>query len=72
MADQKTRVDIGFQDGGLVTARLTTADFDKLTKALEQGDGWHTVSAADDGEISLRLDRVVYLRREAPEQRVGF
>jgi hypothetical protein len=71
MADNKTRVDIGFQGGGMVTARLTDADFEKLTKGLDQGEGWHTVTA-DDGEISLRLDRVVYVRREAAEQRVGF
>lgn len=71
MADAKTRVDIGFQGGGLVNARLTEADIDKLMKALESGEGWHTV-AGDDGEISLRVDRVVYVRREAAEQRVGF
>ncbi len=71
MADTKTRVDIGFQGGGLVTARLSDADFGKLTKALENGEGWHTVEV-DDGEVSLRLDRVVYVRREASEQRVGF
>lgn len=71
MANAKTRVDIGFQGGGLVTARLTGDDFAKLSKALESGEGWFTVTA-DDDEVSLRLDRVVYLRREAAEQRVGF
>lgn len=71
MTDEKTRVDIGFQGGGLVSARLSVKDVDALTKALENGDGWHTL-ADEEGEISLRLDRVVYMRRESNEQRVGF
>lgn len=71
MTDPKTRVDLGFQGGGMVTARLSQSDIDALQKAVEKGEGWHSVMS-DDGEISLRLDRVVYLRREAPEQRVGF
>lgn len=59
------------QGGGMVTARMLEETYTELAKAAETGEGWHSVSS-DEGEISLRVDRIVYLRREAPEQRVGF
>lgn len=44
---------------------------DALEKALASGDQ-SIVLDAEDGRLTLRLDRVVYLKRFAREGRAGF
>ena len=73
MAEEHRRVDIGFQGGQVLPARVKQDAYDKLRKALEDssGDSWHVLET-QDSEVALDLSQVVYLRLDTEEQRVGF
>jgi hypothetical protein len=71
MADRLQRISIGFQAQSL-PARTTADAIAALRSALATGEGgWHELDS-EDGTIVLDLSKVVYLRLEAGEQRVGF
>jgi hypothetical protein len=69
MADAQ-RVEIGFEGGQVISARLTDADLKDLRKQLEKG-GWHDVHT-EDGVLALYLGKVAFLRIESSDHRVGF
>ncbi len=64
------RVEIGFEGGQVISARLTDADLKDLRKQLEKG-GWHDVHT-EDGVLALYLGKVAFLRIESTDHRVGF
>ena len=64
------RVEVGFEGGQVVSVRLTDEELKDLRKAVEKG-GWHDVHT-EDGVLALYLGRVVFLRIDSGEQRVGF
>lgn len=64
------RVEIGFEGGQVIPARLVPADLEDLRAKLEQG-GWHDLHT-EDGTIALNLGKVQFLRIESGEHRVGF
>lgn len=64
------RISIGFHSAPPLALRVADKELDKLRKALG-GEGWHTV-AAEDGDVQLRLDHVLWLRVDRDEHRVGF
>ena len=64
------RVSLGIQYAPPLALRVSEEELTKLQDALE-GGGWHEV-AAEDGNLKLRLDSVLWLRVDASEQRVGF
>lgn len=64
------RVEIGFEGGQVVSARLAQEDLEDLRRQLEQG-GWHDLHT-EDGVISLYLGKVAFLRIDSGEHRVGF
>jgi hypothetical protein len=65
------RVEIGFDGGQVIATRVEPGELEALRKAAESGEGWHQVSG-EDGEISLNLAQVVFVRTASPDQRVGF
>ena len=73
MAEEFRRIDIGFQGGQVLPARVKQDDYDKLRKSLEGSspDGWHVLNT-QDSQVALDLSQVVYLRVDTEEQRVGF
>jgi hypothetical protein len=64
------RVEIGFEGGQVISARLTDSDLKDLRKQLEKG-GWHDVHT-EDGVLALYLGKVAFLRIESSDHRVGF
>lgn len=71
MADKLQRISIGFH-GQALAARVAPNQLSDLRKALEKGrEGWHEL-VAEDGTIALDLAKVVFVRIEADDQRVGF
>jgi hypothetical protein len=66
-----TRIIIGFEASPPLGLRVAQEDLDKLNGALEGGSGWYDVPAIDGG-VRLNLAKVVYVRIEADEHRVGF
>ncbi len=69
MADAQ-RVEIGFEGGQVISARLSEDDLKDLRKQLEKG-GWHDAHT-EDGVISLYLPKVAFLRVASGASRVGF
>ncbi|MEX2210900.1 MAG: hypothetical protein WD689_03970 [Gaiellaceae bacterium] len=67
----RIRIEIGF-DGGQITGAVVRAEgADAIERALEKGEPLIAVDA-EDGRYTLRLDRIVYVKRFARDSRVGF
>ncbi len=64
------RVEIGFEGGQVISARLAEDDLKDLRKALEKG-GWHDLHT-EDGVVALYLPKVLFLRIASASSRVGF
>jgi len=73
MADESRRIDIGFQGGPVLPARVKQSSYDELHKALskDRSDRWFELETVDS-KISVDLSQVVYVRIDTEEQRVGF
>jgi len=73
MAEESRRIDIGFQGGQVLPARVKQAAYDALSKALVDGGAprWHELET-QDSKVSIDLSQVVYVRIDTEEQRVGF
>jgi hypothetical protein len=66
-------MDVGFAGGPVLAVRATEESYTALAEALgrDGADRWQTVTT-DDSEILIDLSKVVYVRRESGEQKVGF
>jgi len=73
MADTPRRIDIGFQGGPVLPARVKESAYQELHKALskDRGDRWFELDTVDS-KVSIDLAQVVYVRIDTEEQRVGF
>jgi hypothetical protein len=73
MAEENSRIDIGFQGGQVLPARVKLGAFDALRSALsdERAERWFELET-QDSRISIDLSQVVYVRIDTDEQRVGF
>jgi len=71
MAGGLQQISIGFH-GQALGARVSSDQLAALRKALDAGTGgWHEVQA-EEGTIALDLAKVVFVRVESADQRVGF
>ena len=63
-------MDVGFAGGPVLAVRATEESYEALVEALgnDGAERWQTVTT-DDSEI---LSKVVYIRRESGDQKVGF
>jgi len=69
---ERIRIEIGFDGGQGLGALITTDEADKLEDALAKGgDGVFKIEA-EDGHYAVALRKVVFVKRYAREQRVGF
>jgi hypothetical protein len=73
MADESRRIDIGFQGGPVLPARVKQSAYDALRDALgdERASRWFELETLDS-KVSIDLSQVVYVRIDTEEQRVGF
>jgi hypothetical protein len=73
MADESRRIDIGFQGGPVLPARVKQSAYESLHKALgkDRGERWFELETIDS-KVSIDLSQVVYVRIDTEEQRVGF
>ena len=65
------RVEIGFEGGQVISARLADDDLKDLRKQLEKG-GWHDVHTADGASLALYLGKVAFIRVQSGGGSVGF
>jgi hypothetical protein len=70
MAQERQKVEIGFEGGQVVAVRLSDGALKDLRKQVEKG-GWHDVET-EDGTLSVYLGKVAFLRVDSGEGRVGF
>jgi hypothetical protein len=73
MADETSHIDIGFQGGQVLPARVKQSSFDGLRTALsdERAERWFELET-QDSRIAIDLSQVVYVRIDTDAQRVGF
>ena len=73
MTEELSRIDIGFQGGQVLPARVKQSSYDGLHKALgdERAKRWFELETVDS-KISVDLSQVVYVRIDTEAQRVGF
>ena len=64
------RVTVGFEASPPLGLRVELDALERLRGALDQG-GWHDLPTAD-GSVRLNLAKIVYIRTETDEHRVGF
>ena len=64
------RVEIGFEGGQVVSARLREEILRDLRARLEEG-GWYDLET-EDGTLGLDLRKVAFLRIDSGEHKVGF
>ena len=69
--DKPQKINIGFDGGQVLSARVKTEELSKLRTALESREGWHDLEA-EDGTVALALRSVVYVIVAHEEHRVGF
>ena len=63
---------MGFDGGQIMGANVQAPTADELERALAAGAGPSFAIDADDGRYTLRVDKIVYMKRFARESRVGF
>ncbi|MGH2994216.1 MAG: hypothetical protein ACRDL1_11865 [Solirubrobacterales bacterium] len=75
---ESNRVEIGFDGGQVMVARLSAEQLDALKQAVASTDklaseagGWYELESTD-GAISLDLRKVVFVRRAAASHTIGF
>lgn len=72
MAEDFIRVEIGFAGGQILSWLVTPDSADALDRNLGAGASSTLALDAQEGTVTLVLDRVLYVKRYARESRVGF
>jgi hypothetical protein len=65
------RVEIGFEGGPVVPAKLDDEQLGELRKALKGGDSPHEFTSGDE-TIILDLSKVIFVRIDINQSKVGF
>ena len=69
--DKPQKINIGFDGGQVLSARVKPGELARLREALGSGKGWHDLTS-EDGTVALSLGSVVYVIVAHEEHRVGF
>ena len=72
VADDRIRVEIGFDGGQVMGSFVAEQAADDLERALGNGSDGAFSFEAEDGRYTVSLRRVVYVKRFTREARVGF
>ena len=72
MAEDRLRIEIGFDGGQVMGAFVEVGAVDELEGSLGQGGDGAFAIEAEDGRYTISLRRIVYVKRFTREARVGF
>ena len=72
MADERVRIEVGFDGGQIMGALVTGESADALEQALADDGGPALMLDTEDGRYTVAIARIVYVKRFAREGRVGF
>ncbi len=65
------KVSIGFTGGQVVEVKIADTKLKELRKALDGDAGWHDLET-EDGNVSVDLRQVQFIRSAAAPRGVGF
>jgi hypothetical protein len=71
MAEEQTKVEIGFGIGQVLSVKLGAGELTDLRKAVEDGQGWFDMRT-QEGTVSLNLATVVFIRVDDAAHSIGF
>lgn len=72
MAEDRVRIEIGFDGGQVMGAVVEVGTADELERSLGQGTDAAFAIESEDGRYTISLRRIVYVKRFTREGRVGF
>lgn len=72
MADDRVRVELGFEGGQIVGFFVASASADELEKALSDDRPRVVVLETEDGPLHVVVPQVAYYKRVVRAGRVGF
>jgi hypothetical protein len=72
LAEDRVRIEIGFDGGQVMGAVVETGTVDDLERSLGQGSDAAFAIESEDGRYTISLRRIVYVKRFTREARVGF
>ncbi len=71
MAEEQTKVEIGFGIGQVLSVKLDPDELAQLRQAVVSGSGWHDLKT-QEGTVALNLATVVFLRVDDAAHSIGF
>ena len=71
MAEEQTRVEIGFGIGQVLSVKLDADKLADLRREVESGKGWFDLKT-QEGTVALNLATVVFIRVSDSEHAIGF
>jgi hypothetical protein len=72
LAEDRVRIEIGFDGGQVMGAVVETGTVDELERSLGQSTDGSFAIESEDGRYTISLRRIVYVKRFTREARVGF
>lgn len=72
MAEERVRIEIGFEGGTILAAQVPADDAERLQRKLEAGGDGTVELGLEEGTCLVVVSRILYLKRFARESRVGF
>ena len=72
MAEDRVRIEIGFDGGQIMGAVVEAGNVDELERTLGQETDGAFAIESEDGRYTISLRRIVYVKRFTREARVGF
>jgi hypothetical protein len=72
MADERVRIEIGFEGGAVLGENVSSKAADAFEAALKEGREPVHELKFDDGRYLIALGRVLYVKRHSRESRIGF
>jgi hypothetical protein len=72
VAEEFVRVEIGFEGGQILSWLVTVPSAEALDRHMGASASGTLTLDAQEGTITVVLDRVLYVKRYAREARVGF
>ena len=72
MAEERVRIELGFEGGQVVGSFVEPSSADELEKALHHDGPRVAVLETEDGPLHVVVPRVSYYKRVVRASRVGF
>jgi hypothetical protein len=72
VAEERVRIELGFDGGQIMGAYVEISAADELERVLADSRSGSFALEAEDGRYTVSLQRVLYVKRFSREGRVGF